>query len=182
MIPELISTPFNGLLLIKPAIFFDSRGYFTESYNESVFTSLGVKERFVQDNQSLSQKGALRGLHFQNPPFAQSKLVRVITGSVLDVVVDIRKNSDTYGQSYVVPLSSDNYLQLYIPKGFAHGFLTLEDSTIFSYKCSDYYNKQSEGGLIWNDTDLNIPWNIANPVISPKDKELKSFNNFISPF
>jgi dTDP-4-dehydrorhamnose 3,5-epimerase len=182
MVPDVFSTPISGLALIKPAVFTDSRGYFTETYNYKDFCGIGITDTFVQDNQSLSQKGALRGLHFQKPPFAQAKLVRVISGSVLDVVVDIRPGSDTYGQNYSVILNADNYLQLYIPQGFAHGFLTLEDQTIFAYKCSDYYNKGSEEGLIWNDPDLNISWGTDNPFLSDKDKTLQGFRDFRSPF
>jgi dTDP-4-dehydrorhamnose 3,5-epimerase len=182
MIPEFISTPIEGLLLIKPAVFADPRGYFMETYNEIGFGSLGMLESFVQDNQSLSQKGALRGLHFQNPPYAQAKLVRVITGAVLDVVVDLRKESKTYGKNYIIELTGTNFLQLYIPEGFAHGFLTLEDQTIFAYKCSSYYNKESEDGLMWNDPDLGINWNTVNPVLSAKDQVLKKFKDFVSPF
>ena len=182
MLPECFQTPIEGLKLIKPAVFSDQRGYFTESYNQSDFSDLGITDKFVQDNRSLSAKGALRGMHFQKPPFAQAKLVLVISGSVLDVVVDIRKNSKTYGQHYSVVLSAENFLQLYIPEGFAHGFLTLEDNTIFLYKCSNYYSKQSEDGLLWNDPALAIPWGIAEPLLSDKDNKLTGFDKFTSPF
>src|ERR1039458_7687564 len=148
---EIFETPLKGLILLKPSVFSDPRGYFTETYNEAAFAQLGIGGSFVQDYQSLSSKGALRGLHFQKPPHAQAKLVRVISGSVLDVVVDIRNQSDTYGKHYTVKIDSDNFLQLYIPEGFAHGFLTLEDNTIFAYKCADYYDKANEDGLMWND-------------------------------
>jgi len=182
MLPEYFQTPIEGLKLIKPAVFSDQRGYFTESYNQSDFSDLGITDKFVQDNRSLSAKGAVRGLHFQKPPFGQAKLVLVISGSVLDVVVDIRKNSDTYGKHYSVVLSGENFLQLYIPEGFAHGFLTLEDNTIFVYKCSNYYNKQSEDGLLWNDPTLAIPWGVSEPLLSEKDNKLSGFDKFISPF
>jgi len=180
--PECFQTPISGLKLIKPAVFSDSRGYFIESYNESDFASAGIVGKFVQDNRSMSAKGALRGLHFQKPPFAQAKLVHVISGSVLDIVVDIRKSSETYGKHYGVELSGDNFLQLYIPEGFAHGFLTLEDRTVFAYKCMDYYDKPSEDGLMWNDPALAIPWGASEPILSDKDKNFIGFDRFISPF
>ena len=136
----------------------------------------------MQDNQSLSQKNVLRGLHFQNPPFAQGKLVRVITGSVWDVAVDIRKNSKTYGQSFGIELNEKNKTMFWIPPGFAHGFLTLADNTIFSYKCTNVYNKNSEDSILWNDTDLKINWKNAQPLLSEKDKNAKPFKNFVSLF
>src|SRR6185437_11826793 len=179
---ECFETPIPGLKLIKPAVFSDSRGYFTESYNESDFASLGITGKFVQDNRSLSAKNALRGMHFQKPPFAQAKLVQVISGSVMDIVVDIRRKSENYGKYYAVELSADNFLQLYIPEGFAHGFLTLQDNTVFAYKCSDYYNKQSEDGLMWNHALLAIPWGISDPILSGKDQNFIGFDKFISPF
>ncbi|MCL4129291.1 UNVERIFIED_CONTAM: hypothetical protein GTU68_037593 [Idotea baltica] len=174
-------TNIKDLLIVTPAVFNDSRGYFSESYNKKHLENL-VNDEFVQDNESLSHKGVLRGLHFQNPPHTQAKLVRVITGSVLDVVVDIRKGSATYGQHFKQILSSKNKTQLYVPKGFAHGFAVLEDNTIFSYKCSDYYNKASESAILWNDTTLNIDWQINNPIISEKDKIAENFANFVTPF
>ena len=136
----------------------------------------------MQDNQSLSQKGVLRGLHFQNPPFAQGKLVRVIQGSVLDVAVDIRANSPTYGQHISVLLSGENKTIFWIPPGFAHGFVTLEDNTIFTYKCTGVYNKESEGALMWNDPGLNINWGVESPLVSEKDQEAASFKSFQSRF
>ena len=138
---EVIKTPLQGLLVIEPKVFKDHRGYFYESYNAEAFKQAGIDAVFVQDNQSLSQKGILRGLHFQAPPHAQGKLVRVIKGAVLDVVVDIRKNSPTYGQHFSIELTEENFKMFWIPAGFAHGFVTLEDHTIFSYKCTDVYNK-----------------------------------------
>lgn len=179
---ELIETGFKGLILIKPRVFKDERGYFYESYNKEVFEKAGIKEDFVQDNQSLSAKGILRGMHFQNPPHAQGKLVRVIKGAVQDVVIDIRKDSPGYGKHYSVELSEDNFLMLYIPPGFAHGFATLRDETVFSYKCTDTYHPASEGGLLWNDREFGIRWQIENPVLSDKDRKHLPFSLFISPF
>lgn len=175
-------TSIEDLLIIEPAVFGDSRGFFFEAYNKDRFESMGIKENFVQDNVSKSSKGVLRGLHFQNNPFAQGKLVSVITGAVLDVAVDIRKNSPTYGQHYKIELNERNKLQFYIPPGFAHGFLTLEDDTIFSYKCTNLYNKESEGSIIWNDKDLAINWGIEDPLVSEKDNLAPSFGDFESKF
>ncbi len=171
----------KDLLIITPNVFNDTRGYFSESYNKKDLINL-VKDEFVQDNESLSHRGVLRGLHFQEPPYAQAKLVRVITGSVLDVVVDLRKESSTFGQHFKHLLSAVNKTQLYVPKGFAHGFAVLEDNTIFSYKCSDYYYKTSERGIIWNDSTLKIDWQIKDPIISEKDKIAENFANFVTPF
>jgi len=179
---ELIETGFKGLILIKPKVFIDERGYFFESFNQEKFESIGIKENFIQDNQSLSNKGIIRGMHFQAPPHAQGKLVRVIKGAVQDVVVDIRKNSTTYGKSYSVELSEENFLMLYIPPGFAHGFATLQDQTIFSYKCTDTYHPESEGGIAWNDREFGIEWAVSNPVLSEKDKKYQAFSLFVSPF
>jgi dTDP-4-dehydrorhamnose 3,5-epimerase len=179
---ELIETGFKGLILIKPKVFIDERGYFFESFNQEKFESIGINENFIQDNQSLSNKGIVRGLHFQAPPHAQGKLVRVIKGAVQDVVVDIRKNSLTYGKSYAVDLTEENFLMLYIPAGFAHGFATLEDHTIFSYKCTDTYHPECEGGLAWNDREFAIDWAIKNPILSEKDKKYQAFSLFVSPF
>jgi dTDP-4-dehydrorhamnose 3,5-epimerase len=172
----------EGLKVITPQVFFDKRGYFYESYNEKTFKENGLDMVFVQDNESKSDKNVLRGLHFQKPPFSQGKLIRVIKGGVMDVVVDLRKNSKTYGQHYKLILSEENKLMFYIPEGFAHGFLTLEDNTIFSYKCTNFYNKASEGGIMWNDKTLKINWNIINPIISDKDTMNESFIDFNSPF
>lgn len=171
----------DGLLVITPTVFTDNRGYFLESYNKKKLEDI-LDVDFVQDNESQSQKGVLRGLHFQKPPYAQGKLVRVIKGSVLDVAVDLRTNSKTYGKHFSITLSEENKKQFYVPEGFAHGFLVLEDNTIFSYKCTNYYNKASEASLLWNDTTLNINWQIENPIISEKDKIGQEFANFISPF
>lgn len=179
---EVIETELKGLFVLKPRVFADERGYFFESYNQNLFKQAGLDLEFVQDNQSLSQKGVLRGLHFQNPPYAQGKLVRVITGAVLDVVVDIRKDSKTYGKWYGLELTEANKWMMYVPPGFAHGFLTLEDNTVFSYKCTNFYNKASEDCLLWNDKDININWNFDKPLLSAKDMEGKPFKSFVSMF
>ncbi len=179
---EVIETGIKDLIVIRPKVFKDERGYFFESFNQKAFDSIGIKEQFTQDNQSLSSKGILRGLHFQSPPHAQGKLVRVIKGAVQDVAVDIRKNSPTYGKHYSVELSEDNFLMMFIPAGFAHGFATLQDNTIFSYKCTDTYHPETEGGLLWNDRELNIQWMINDPILSEKDKKFQPFSLFISPF
>jgi len=179
---EIIKPPIEGLLLIKPYIFGDDRGYFFESWSKDIFVKNGLDFEFVQDNESLSGKGVLRGLHFQNPPFAQGKLVRVIKGRVLDVAVDIRKESQTYGQYFSVELSEENKTIFWVPPGFAHGFITLEDDTIFTYKCTGVYNAASEGSLLWNDTDLNIDWRINTPLVSDKDLLAESFETFESQF
>ena len=175
-------TDIEGLLIIKPIVFEDARGHFFESFNKNEFSKNGIFVEFVQDNQSLSQKGVLRGLHFQKPPYAQGKLITVIKGSVIDVAVDIRKSSPTYGRHFILELSEQNKLMFYIPEGFAHGFLTLEDNTIFSYKCTNFFNKESEGSLLWDDKDLNIDWGITNPLLSDKDKVAPTFDSFNSPF
>jgi dTDP-4-dehydrorhamnose 3,5-epimerase len=172
---EIIETGIKDLVVIKPKVFRDDRGYFFESFNRSKLDVLGNDLEFVQDNQSLSQKDVLRGLHFQNPPYAQAKLVSVIQGSVLDVAVDIRKESPTYGKSFSIILDGIDKNQLFIPVGFAHGFKTLENNTIFFYKCTNYYNKESEGCLLWNDPDLIINWDIENPILSEKDKHKYTF-------
>jgi dTDP-4-dehydrorhamnose 3,5-epimerase len=172
----------EGVKIIKPNIFGDERGYFYEVYNKKVMKDAGVNDDFVQYNQSMSSKNVLRGLHFQKPPYAQAKLVRVISGAVIDVIVDIRKNSPTYGKHFSIELSEENKLLFYIPVGMAHGFLTLKDNTIFTYFVSDYFNKQSEGSLFWNDTDLGIDWPCKNPIISEKDKVENLIKNFNSPF
>jgi len=175
-------TNIEDLLIIYPDVHPDDRGYFFESYQKEKFRELGIDEDFIQDNESMSMKGVLRGLHLQAPPYAQGKLVRVVRGSVLDVAVDLRKNSETYGKWESVVLSEENKLMLYIPEGFAHGFLVLEDYTVFQYKCTNYYNRESERGIIWNDPDLNIDWGIDNPVVSEKDQKGLSFREFNSPF
>lgn len=179
---EVLETKIKDLFIVKPKVFSDARGYFFESYNKDVFSEHNISVEFIQDNQSLSNKGVLRGLHFQSPPFAQGKLVRVITGSVLDIAVDIRKNSPTYGEHVAIELNEENKTMFYIPPGFAHGFVTLCDNTIFSYKCTQVYNKASEGTVLWNDLDLNIDWKIQNPLLSDKDIIGTIFKDFKSPF
>lgn len=181
---KITETAIKGLLIIEPRVFDDARGYFYESYNKSKFAEAGIDVDFVQDNQSLSQKGAVRGLHGQADPFAQGKLVRVIQGRVIDVAVDIRNGSPTFGKHVSVELSGDNKLQFWIPSGFLHGFATLEDDTIFTYKVNNYYNKESEIGVIWNDPDLGIDWGIpvSEILLSPKDEALPAFSSFQSPF
>lgn len=179
---KLIDTGIKGLWVIQPKVFADARGYFFESYNKDLFTKNNLNLNFVQDNQSLSHKGVLRGLHFQNPPFAQGKLVRVITGAVYDVAVDIRKNSPTYGKHYGAELTEENKMMMYIPEGFAHGFLTLRDNTIFSYKCTNFYNKASEESIKWNDPTVGIKWNVQDPLLSEKDTSGKDFKDFNTQF
>ena len=175
---ELRSTPIEGLIEIFPRVFPDSRGYFFESFRQDWLTNQGIEENWVQDNQSFSQKGTVRGLHFQRAPFAQAKLVRVISGKVLDVVVDLRKGSETFGAVFSTVLDADRNNQLYIPAGFAHGFSVLEDA-VFSYKCSNYYNKGSEGGILWNDPSLRIDWGVEVPIISDKDKLWPTLEEFV---
>ena len=177
----------DGPLLIKPNVFKDERGFFMESWNKRSWSNLLEEYQqkitpFVQDNHSKSTLGVLRGLHYQKNPKGQGKLVRCIAGEIYDVAVDIRKNSPTYGKHFSIELNERNKKQLYIPVGFAHGFFTLEDNTIFSYKCSNYYHKTSEGALLWNDKDLSINWNVAQPVLSEKDKEATPFQQFSTPF
>lgn len=179
---EIIKTDIEGALILKPAVFEDARGYFYESYNQHKLAAKGFNHAFVQDNESLSTRGVIRGLHFQLPPFAQGKLVRVVQGSVFDVAVDLRKNSPTYGKWTAVELSSSNKLIFWIPEGFAHGFQSLEDGTIFSYKCTNFYDKASESSLLWNDPDLDIPWPIGCAILAEKDLQAGAFRDFRSPF
>ena len=177
---EIQETGIKGCIIIKPQIFEDDRGYFFESFNQKSFQEeTGIEVPFVQDNQSLSQRGVLRGLHFQNGEFAQAKLVSVIKGRVLDVAVDLRRDSVTFGQCFSIELSEHNKLQLYVPRGFAHGFSVLEDNTVFSYKCDNYYNKVSEGGIMYNDETLNIDWKLEEKeiILSEKDLGLKKFKS-----
>lgn len=179
---EIKTTPIQGLLVIQPKIFKDSRGYFLETFQNAKYKDIGILEDFVQDNLSFSTKNVIRGLHFQNPPYAQGKLVSVIKGKVLDVVVDIREGSPTYGQHFSIELSDENHLQLWIPVGFAHGFSVLSDFAYFSYKCTNYYHQPSEEGLIYNDPVLNIDWRVENPIISEKDLQLQKFSDFKTQF
>jgi dTDP-4-dehydrorhamnose 3,5-epimerase len=172
-----------GLYSIYPAVYSDDRGYFFESYKETNYASICKGLTFIQDNVSKSKKGTLRGLHFQKMPYAQGKLVQVLHGAVLDVVVDLRKSSSTYGKHFRIVLSAANAIQLYIPPGFAHGFLALEEDTIFSYKCTAPYHQESEGCLLWNDPDLNIDWGISDTAyISDKDAAGVAFQTFQTPF
>jgi len=173
-------TKLDGCFILEPRVFEDKRGYFFESFNQTLFNDcIGTKINFVQDNESQSSKGVLRGLHFQTGEYAQAKLVRVIKGSVLDVCVDLRKDSKTFGQHVIVELSEQNKKQFFIPRGFAHGFIVLKDNTIFSYKCDNYYHKPSEGGIVYNDKFLNIDWGMPESelILSEKDKQLPTFEN-----
>lgn len=179
---KIISTKIPDLLIIHPTIYKDNRGFFFESYNKQTFALHGLVPEFVQDNQSKSTKDVIRGLHFQKPPYAQGKLVRVISGAALDVAVDIRKHSPYYGQYVKVILSAEENNMIWIPEGFAHGFVSLQDNTIIHYKTTNYYNKNAEDALLWNDVNLNIDWQISNPIISEKDACANQFANFISPF
>lgn len=178
------ATPLPGVLLFEPTVYPDDRGYFFESYNKRIFQGSGITNEFVQDNQSFSCYGVIRGLHFQLEPYAQSKLVRVLQGRILDVVVDLRTGSPGFGKSYSVELSSENRLQIYIPKGFAHGFSVLSVTTEISYKCDQFYNRQSEGGIRYNDPQLNIDWQIPpeKELISEKDARLPHFDPRILQF
>ena len=177
-------TSIEGLVIIDPTVFGDNRGYFLESYNEKEFKEVIGNVSFVQDNESKSSKGVLRGLHFQKPPFAQAKLVRCIEGKVLDVVVDIRKNSKTYGQYFTTELSGENKKQVFIPRGFAHGFLVLSDSAIFAYKVDNTFAPEHDAGIRWNDPIVNIQWGLSESevLVSDKDAQLPFFNEFDSPF
>lgn len=169
---NVIKTDIEGLVIIEPRLFRDARGYFFESFSEREFAEKVAPVKFVQDNESRSSYGVLRGLHFQKPPYAQAKLVRVVKGRVLDVAVDLRKGSPTYGKYVAVELSEDNHLQFFLPRGFAHGFCVLSDEVVFQYKCDNYYAPQSEGAVIWNDPDLGIDWRIpqVDVVLSDKDR------------
>ena len=170
----------KDLIVIEPKVFFDERGLFFESFNKKLFD---LNTDFVQDNESESKKGVIRGLHFQNPPFEQTKLVRCVKGNILDVVVDIRTNSKTYGSYFSIELSSENKKQIYVPKGFAHGFQVLSKKAIVSYKVDSFYNPSSDNGIIWNDKDLEINWKKdLKKIISKKDQDLPSFKFFNSPF
>jgi dTDP-4-dehydrorhamnose 3,5-epimerase len=175
-------TDIPGILIFIPKIYQDSRGYFFESFQKETFSKAGVSGEFVQDNQSLSAKNVLRGMHFQLPPFAQGKLVRVIKGAVLDIAVDLRKNSTTYGKYCSVELNELNNKMMWIPEGFAHGFLSLVNDSIFQYKCTQFYHQASEVCIRWDDPTLNIDWGTLHPIISEKDQSGQLFENFVSPF
>ncbi len=169
-------------MIIRPDVFGDERGYFFESYNSLKFKEAGLDLTFLQDNESKSKKGVVRGLHFQAPPFEQGKLVRVVRGAALDVAVDIRQGSPTYGKWESVLLSGENKTLFWIPPGFAHGFVTLEDDTVFFYKCTNVYNKAAEGSIVWNDPDLAINWGVENVLASEKDQACPRFRDLVSPF
>jgi len=181
---NLIKTTLDGLVLLKPNIIKDKRGYFMESYHQKNINKFIGNVTFVQDNESESYRGVLRGLHFQKPPYAQSKLVRCLKGNVLDVALDLRNDSKTYGMIETILLSEENKNQLFIPKGFAHGFVVISESAIISYKVDNYYKPEYESGIIWNDPDLNIDWRMNKTEIrvSEKDKNLPTFNKTINPF
>jgi dTDP-4-dehydrorhamnose 3,5-epimerase len=181
---QVLTTPFEGLIEIIPTVFEDDRGWFYEFYKEETFKKHNIQYSFVQENQSFSKKGVVRGLHLQLPPYTQAKLVSVLSGNVLDVVVDLRKTSKTFKQVYYCPLDSKRHNMLLVPEGFAHGFAALEDS-LFFYKCSNVYNRASETGIRWNDPELNINWGIENPIVSMKDVMLPTLsdlgNSVLSP-
>lgn len=181
---KLETTFINDLVVLIPAVFEDERGYFFESYSKSKMLDVGIQIDFVQDNQSFSKRGTLRGLHYQNPPFAQTKLVRVLQGEIMDVAVDLRKDSPTYGKYFGIVLSAENKKQLLVPQGFAHGFSVLSETAVVSYKCDQYYNKPSEGGILYNDTSLNIDWgmDLATAIVSGKDLILPNIENCNSQF
>lgn len=179
-----IETGLPGLKVFEPRVFSDARGYFFEVYNEQLFGEAGIDARFVQDNESKSQRGVLRGLHYQLDPMAQAKLVRVVEGEVLDVVLDIRKGSPTFGKVYSIVLSAENKKQLFIPRGFAHGFSVLSNTVIFQYKCDNFYSKESEGGIAYNDPALGIDWgfDLSEAIVSDKDKNLPLFKDCVNNF
>ncbi|MFO7791082.1 MAG: dTDP-4-dehydrorhamnose 3,5-epimerase [Bacteroidales bacterium] len=179
---EFIKTPISGPLILQPKVFGDKRGYFFESWRDAWFEKAGIDSKFVQDNESSSRYGVIRGLHYQLPPHPQAKLVRVILGHVLDIAVDIRKNSPTFGQHVAVELSDENHLQFFIPHGFAHGFAVLSEQAVFTYKCDDYYHPECEEGIAWDDPDLNIDWKInkQNAIISDKDKNNPLFKDIVN--
>lgn len=180
---RLIETGLPGLALLEPKVFRDERGFFLETYSEAAFDALGIGARFVQDNHAYSVRvGVLRGLHFQLPPHAQAKLVWVVRGSVLDVAVDLRRDSPTYGRHYCVELSAENMLRLFLPRGFAHGYLTLAPDTEFLYKVDAPYMPQADAGILWSDPDLGIDWPESKPVLSGKDRMLPRLKDFHSPF
>lgn len=180
---RLIETGIAGLVLLEPKVFRDERGFFLETYSEKAFAELGISARFVQDNHACSvEAGVLRGLHFQLPPFTQAKLVWVVKGKVLDVAVDLRRDSPTYGQHRAVELSAENMLRFFVPRGFAHGYLTLTPGAEFLYKVDAPYAPQADAGILWNDPDLGVAWPEAAPILSAKDRLLPRLKDFDSPF
>lgn len=174
-----IKTEFPGLMIFEPKVFEDNRGYFLESYNKKLFAAEGIEINFVQDNQASSSFGVIRGLHFQMDPFAQTKMIRVLSGQIIDAVVDIRKNSPTYGKAYTILLSAENKKQLLVPKGFAHGYSVISETAEVFYKCDEFYHKECEGGIAWNDPALNIDWQIPADkiLVSDKDQKYPSLEN-----
>jgi dTDP-4-dehydrorhamnose 3,5-epimerase len=180
---DFIETEFPGLWVIRPKVFRDERGFFLESFRMKSFAEHGLDRPFVQANHARSEaKGVLRGMHFQIPPMAQAKLVRVIRGAVLDVVVDLRRNSPTFGRSYSIALRADEFTQLYIPRGFAHGYLTLEEETEFQYMVDEYYSPDHEQGIAWNDPKLNVDWSENDPILCERDRNFPRLNDFSTPF
>ena len=181
---NVLKTPIEGLLVIEPQVFCDARGYFVETYNEARYKEAGITATFVQDNQSCSSYGVVRGLHFQRPPYTQAKLVSCVVGKVLDVAVDIRKGSPTYGQWYAVELSAENHKQFFIPRGFAHGFSVLSETAIFCYKCDNLYHPEADGGILLSDADLQIDWQIPEEarILSEKDKKHPLLRDLDNPF
>ena len=177
-------TYIEDLVIIQPAVFEDSRGYFFEAYSKTKFEDLGIAIDFVQDNQSFSKKGTLRGLHYQNPPYAQTKLVRVLEGEIIDVAVDLRKDSPTYGKAFSILLSAENKKQLLVPQGFAHGFSVISETAVVLYKCDQFYHKESEGGIRFDDPSLNIDWgmDLADAIVSEKDLVLPFIEDCNSGF
>jgi len=174
----------KDLVVVEPTVFGDERGYFFEAYSKTKFNDLGINIDFVQDNQSFSKKGTLRGLHYQNPPYAQTKLVRVLEGEIIDVAVDLRKDSPTYGKHFGIKLTAENKRQLLVPQGFAHGFSVLSETAVVMYKCDQFYNKESEGGIKFDDPSLNIDWgmNLVDAIVSEKDQILPFIENCNSLF
>lgn len=180
---NVVKTDFKDLLILEPIVIRDDRGYFLETFNEAKFRiETGLNISFVQDNESVSSKNVLRGLHFQVPRSSQAKLIRVAQGSVMDVVVDLRRSQPTYLKHFKILLSAENQKQLFVPEGFAHGFLVLEDNTIFSYKCSNYYNRENDRSILWNDEAFGIDWGNNSPSLSDKDKFAMKFVDFENPF
>lgn len=181
---KVITTDIEGVLILEPQVYADARGYFLESYKKEIFDATVGKVDFVQDNESMSSRGVMRGLHFQRPPYSQAKLVRCVRGEVLDVAVDLRKDSPTYGRHVAVRLSADNHRQFFIPKGFAHGFAVLSDVAVFQYKCDEYYHPEADGGISIADPGLGIDWliNPSEAILSDKDLRHPLLKNFVSPF
>jgi dTDP-4-dehydrorhamnose 3,5-epimerase len=179
---KILRTPIEGLLLIEPKVFGDSRGYFFEGYRKSALAELGFHSDFIQENESKSAANVVRGLHLQSPPFAQSKLIRVVAGAIFDVALDVRTSSPTYGKWYGMELSEENKLSMLVPEGFAHGFCSLSENTVVQYRCSAYYAPESELGVQWNDPTLGIRWPVQNPLVSERDKKWPSLADFRSPF